>query len=76
MYLIYSGNRWFGTHFEYEKDVLESKEFRAANEWGFRNYHGESICNNEYSISTLKMQPFIDSFLFSVVSQSVLEQSV
>jgi len=50
VYLIYSGNRWFGTYFEYEKDVLESKEFRAANEWGFRNYHGESICNNEYSI--------------------------
>ena len=50
MYLIYSGNRWFGTYVEYEKDVLESKEFRAANEWGFRNYHGESICNNEYSI--------------------------
>lgn len=50
MYLIYSGNRWFGTYAEYEKDVLESKEFRAANEWGFRNYHGESICNKEYSI--------------------------
>lgn len=50
VYLIYSGNRWFGTWVEYEKDVLESKEFRAANEWGFRNYHCESICNNEYSI--------------------------